>query len=181
MQAGMPAKSCRKGLTTRQLEMREAAEETQWSFLRYFLTSSGAYRPRRVCATAINTPALIDCFAQRQKLKWKTLQRDRMRESRASEVQIPRQTKREKSIWGLLLAASGAFVLWSRPDPAKGNLAVPRQRNEPRRLITYLTYQICLFLVRSWPRKAVSRVHLKIKTEQIIHGVCGSLQPGSWR
>lgn len=32
MQAGMPAKSCRKGLATRQLQMQEEAEETQWSF-----------------------------------------------------------------------------------------------------------------------------------------------------
>lgn len=84
MQAGMPAKSCGKGLATRQPQMPEEAEEAQWSFFCRAgifspLAAPRLGRPRRVDATAINTPALIGCFAPRQKLKWKTLQRDRMR------------------------------------------------------------------------------------------------------
>lgn len=96
--------------------------------------------------------ALIDCFGRGQKLKWKTLQRDRMRESRAprSRNATTNEAGDEQERVGCLLPVALFFHQAAPTRRAQRNLAVPRQQNEPPRLITYLTYQMCLYLMRSW-------------------------------
>lgn len=87
MQAGVPAKKLReRGSPHAKLQTQEAAEETQWSFFcraDIFALLAARIGPAVFVPQQSALAALIDCFGPGQKLKWKTLQRDRMRESRA--------------------------------------------------------------------------------------------------
>lgn len=68
--------------------------------------------------------ALVDRLGRRPKLNWKPLHGDRGEGAtciRSTTIKISNKTK---------------------------NLVVPRQKNEPRRLITYLTYQMCPDVLR---------------------------------
>lgn len=184
MQTGMPAKSCKERGSPHASPRRERQERTHNGHSSAALMFPHFWRHASARATTIGRPG------SHRSLAWSDGGRNwsgrRCKETWGShalqkcEITAINKAKEEQNKGCCLLPVGLLFwcccFFWSRPNPAKRNLAVLRQRNEPRLLITYLTYQMCLNARRSRWRKAVLCVHLEINTGQIINRVSGSFQ-----
>lgn len=114
----------------RQLETQEGGEDAQWSLscsARVFSHLVARIRPTAFVPRQSAPPALIDCFGRRQKLKWKTLHRRGMRESRSSEVQMPQINKTERKAREGCCCLRPVALLWVflKTDPTQRNKTSP--------------------------------------------------------